>query len=276
MGESQALGLPCAVRAGIAHYQFATIHPYYDGNGRTARLLTTLILRAGGYDLKGLYSLEEYYARNVGGYYEALTLGPSHNYYEGRAAADITPWVGYFCGGMAESFERVRQRAEVAAGGGERDQSAVLRALDPRQRKVPALFRRSDTITSRDVAKLFTVSERTARDLLHRWVGQGFLLVADPAKRAGVPDWRRSSSPWCDDRSARIRRRQELSDKRPLLGNCISFNSGFTHHRLPPRFALDTQRGLWLNRTDPNGPFIATRRDESTHDRFASCVGGGD
>src|SRR5262249_43525077 len=82
--------LPCPIRAGIAHYQFATIHPYYDGNGRTARLLTTLILHLGSYGLKGLYSLEEYYARDLGAYYEALTIGPSHNYYEGRAKADIT------------------------------------------------------------------------------------------------------------------------------------------------------------------------------------------
>ena len=57
--------LPCPLIAGIAHYQFATIHPYYDGNGRTARLLTTLILHLGGYDLKGLYSLEEYYAQKL-------------------------------------------------------------------------------------------------------------------------------------------------------------------------------------------------------------------
>ena len=46
--------------AGIAHYQYVTIHPYYDGNGRSARLLTTLILHKNGYDLKGIYSLEEY------------------------------------------------------------------------------------------------------------------------------------------------------------------------------------------------------------------------
>src|SRR6202047_842064 len=102
--------LPVPIKAAIAHYQFATIHPYYDGNGRTARLLTTLILHLGGYGLKGLYSLEEYYARYHGCYYEALSIGPSHNYYEGRASADITKWVEYFCAGMADSFESVRRR----------------------------------------------------------------------------------------------------------------------------------------------------------------------
>ena len=110
--------LPCPLRAGIAHYQFATIHPYYDGNGRTARLLTTLILHLGGYDLKRLYSLEEYYARNLGAYYEALAIGPSHNYYQGRAEADITKWLEYFCDGVAESFENVKKRAREAAAGG--------------------------------------------------------------------------------------------------------------------------------------------------------------
>ncbi len=127
--------LPCPIRAGIAHYEFATIHPYYDGNGRTARLLTTLILRLGGYDLKGLYSLEEYYARSPGAYYDALTIGPSHNYYEGRAKADITNWVEYFCAGMADSFESVKRRAQEAAGSGAQDRSPVLRRLDPRSAK---------------------------------------------------------------------------------------------------------------------------------------------
>ena len=107
--------LPNPIVVGISHYQFATIHPYYDGNGRTARLLTTLVLHLGGYDLKGLYSLEKYYAHDLKGYYEAISIGPSHNYYMGRAEADITSRIGYFCEGMAHSFEKVRDQAKTAA-----------------------------------------------------------------------------------------------------------------------------------------------------------------
>ncbi len=183
VAASEANSLPTPIRAGIAHYQFATIHPYYDGNGRTARLLTTLILHLGGYDLKGLYSLEEYYARNLGAYYEALTVGPSHNYYEGRAEADITRWLDYFCGGAADSFESVRRRAQEAAGRGARDQSIVLRRLDPRQRKTLELFRNSNIITSRDVETLFGISQRASRNLLSAWVRDGFVVVTDPAKK---------------------------------------------------------------------------------------------
>ncbi len=51
-------GLPVPLIAGLAHYQFVTIHPYYDGNGRTARLLATFILHRGGYGLNGFFSLE--------------------------------------------------------------------------------------------------------------------------------------------------------------------------------------------------------------------------
>ena len=72
------------------------------------RLLTTLILHLGGYDLKGLYALEEFMLQDLKAYYEALTIGPSHNYYLGRSEADITKWVAYFVAGMASSFERAR------------------------------------------------------------------------------------------------------------------------------------------------------------------------
>jgi cell filamentation protein, protein adenylyltransferase len=64
------------------------------------------------------------------------------------------------------------------------DRSPWLRKLDPRQRKALELFRHSDVITSRDIAKLFTLSQRAARNVLNAWVEQGFLLVADPAKKS--------------------------------------------------------------------------------------------
>jgi Fic family protein len=181
--DSAEQELPCPILAGIAHYQFATIHPYYDGNGRTARLLTTLVLHRGGYDLKGLYSLEEYYARQLGSYYDALTIGPSHNYYAGRADADITAWVEYFCAGVADSFEKVRRRAQEAAATGADDQSSILRHLDPRQRRALALFRDSAAITSGDVERLFGISQRAARNLLQAWVASGFVVILDAAKK---------------------------------------------------------------------------------------------
>ena len=175
--------IPCPIIAAVAHYQFATIHPYYDGNGRTARLLTTLILHLGGYDLKGLYSLEEYYANNLSVYYDAISIGPSHNYYMGRVEADITKWVEYFITGMAEAFEKVEKHFLKASEDFESDQSSLLKKLDPKQRKVLALFKQQDVITSNDIALFFNFSSRTARQLTLNWYRDGFLEIVNTSKK---------------------------------------------------------------------------------------------
>jgi Fic family protein len=176
--------LPVPLKAAVAHYQFATVHPYYDGNGRTARLLTTLILHLGGYGLKGLYALEEYYACDLAAYYKALDVGSSHNYYMGRSGADITKWVAYFIEGMARSFDRVREQAQREAGTGSRDQSPLLRNLDPKQRKVLLLFAESRTVSAREIAALFGIQQRTAAALCQRWVEGKFLIAADTSNKA--------------------------------------------------------------------------------------------
>lgn len=176
--------LPCPIVAGIAHYQFATIHPYYDGNGRTARLLTTLILHLGGYDLKGLYSLEEYYAKNLLGYYRAISVGPSHNYYFGRAESDITEWVEYFTEGMAFAFEKVVSQMIASNGKGEKDHSELMRSLDPKQRKSLELFREYDVVTSKQVGDLFGFQPRTNAFLCKKWVEAGFLEIVDPSLKS--------------------------------------------------------------------------------------------
>ncbi len=172
----------CPIVAAIIHYQFATIHPYFDGNGRTARLLTTLILHLGGYDLKGLYSLEEYYAQNLPAYYEAINIGTSHNYYMGRAEADITKWIEYFIEGMAVSFENIGKRMHKEQH--RPDASKRLKALEPRQRKTLELFIDSLVITSSQVGRLFGLQPRTASKLCADWVKDGFLEIVNPSNKA--------------------------------------------------------------------------------------------
>lgn len=187
--------LPAPIVAALAHYQYATIHPYYDGNGRTARLLTTLILHQSGYGLKGIYSLEEYYARNLTGYYEALAVGPSHNYYFGRAEADVTGFIAYFCSGMSEAFAAVRTQAVQAARRGAEDHSPLLRRLDPRQRRLLDLFRRRAAATTGEIAAHLGLSPRTAAVLCRGWLSGGFLSLQDPSRKSRAyrlgPDYER-------------------------------------------------------------------------------------
>jgi Fic family protein len=171
--------LPCPIVAAIAHYQFATIHPYYDGNGRTSRLLATLILHLGGYDLKGLYSLEEYYAKNLFGYYRAISVGPSHNYYFGRAESDITDWVAYFTEGMAFAFDKVVTQMITSHQKGEKDQSELMRTLNPKQRKALELFRDYEVVTSKQIGDLFGFKPRTNATLCKKWLDAGFLVMVD-------------------------------------------------------------------------------------------------
>ncbi len=176
--------VPGVIIAALAHYQFVTIHPYYDGNGRAARLLATFILHRCGYGLDGLFSLEEYHSRDLPAYYGALDVGGHHNYYFGRANADLTGWLEYFTQTLAAVFEAAKDEALRCAEEGIPAEPDELRKLDHRARVVLALFARQETITSRDVAQALGLSDRMARVLLAGWVADGWLVIAQPSKRA--------------------------------------------------------------------------------------------
>ena len=176
--------IPCPIIAAVAHYQLATIHPYYDGNGRTSRLLTTLILHLDGYDLRGLYSLEEYYAKNLLHYYRAISVGPSHNYYLGRPDSDITEWIEYFIEGMAFAFERVVNQIISSQNKNEKDFSTLMRTLDPKQRRALELFKAYEVVTSKQIGELFGFQPRTNTALCKKWLDSGFLETVDPSFKA--------------------------------------------------------------------------------------------
>ena len=61
LNSDKARGLDPVIMAGIAHYEFVRIHPFVDGNGRTARVVAALILRLRGFDTKRFFCLDDYY-----------------------------------------------------------------------------------------------------------------------------------------------------------------------------------------------------------------------
>ena len=182
--QAERSGMPSPIIAALAHYQFVTIHPYYDGNGRTARLLATFLLQRDGYGLRGFFSMEEHHAKDLEAYYASLAVHKHHNYYEGRAQADLTGWVEYFTTLLADVFARAKDEAAKYAKEGIPLEPEPLRRLDRRARVVLGLFVRKDTITAQEVAAALGLSERMARNLLTAWVKDGWLLIANASKRA--------------------------------------------------------------------------------------------
>lgn len=176
--------IPVPIIAALAHYQFATIHPYYDGNGKTARLITNYILHFGGYGLKGIYSLEEYYAKNLHGYYDALAVENIPNYYMGREKSDLTDFLEYFIKGMATAFSNIVESSKKQVTSISNDNSKLLRELSAKQRMSLDLFLLQKEITTNDLAIHLGVSKRSAAILIKKWLENGFLIIGNPSNKA--------------------------------------------------------------------------------------------
>jgi Fic family protein len=91
---------------GIAQFQLVHIHPFLDGNGRTARLLSMLCLYRKGYDFKRLFTLSEYYDRDRPGYYRAIQSVREHD-------LDLTDWLEYFTLGLQWQLAEVQEKGET-------------------------------------------------------------------------------------------------------------------------------------------------------------------
>lgn len=147
------------LEAGITHYEFVRIHPFVDGNGRTARVLASLILLRRGFDTKRFFTLDDFYNSDRPRYYKALKSVNSKT-------LDLTAWLEYFCKGVAVSTKAVKDKIMLLTGGKKKEQEAKQVALDYKQVKVVEFLQKEGSITNRQARDLLKVSNKTAYKLL--------------------------------------------------------------------------------------------------------------
>ena len=150
------------IRAGILHYQFETIHPFTDGNGRVGRLLTLLHLYQSAWDFRKVLVLEDYYNENRKNYYQALHTGST---YKKREYINITPWLTYFIKGFWEEAFRVKEQIlslQVGAG------DITTRRLTADELRIVDFLVTMGKITSADVVDILKIPKRTAQAKLKK------------------------------------------------------------------------------------------------------------
>jgi Fic family protein len=155
LNSSEAQALDPVIEAGISHYEFVRIHPFIDGNGRTARVLATLILYLRGFDAKQFFCLDDYYDSDRPSYYRALQSVNQKN-------LDLTAWLEYFAEGVKVSIAAVKESTIRLSSERLRKAKKGQIALTERQMKIVEFINKNGRITNRDVRDMFKLSDRAA------------------------------------------------------------------------------------------------------------------
>lgn len=145
--------------AGICQYQFVHIHPFLDGNGRTARVLCSLILYQNGYDFKRLFSLSEYYDTDRRKYYDAIQSVREND-------RDMTTWLEYFTEGLKSQLVEVKIKGERTIKRDVLHEKIRDSNLNPRQKKALDFLIEHKQMDNSTYQEICDTTKRTAtRDL---------------------------------------------------------------------------------------------------------------
>ena len=236
--ESRLDEFPPPVIAGVAHYAITDIHPFANGNGRTARLAASAILLKHRYLPGRLFSFEAYYARDREAYLAALRSVREQTY-------NMETWLNYYLEGVAEEYERVAAEVQQLNGIG-LGRGSQVQLSGSQQRALSALaIKGVEEFTRADFERVAGVSRSAAgRDL-------GALLQARLIRRVGGT--RGSSSRYTfADRPERTGRPREWTDER-IEEELREFTEGRADWPKVREFDAAGRRALYLAVTRNGG-----------------------
>lgn len=172
---------PALARCALMHYQFETIHPFLDGNGRIGRLLVVLLLIAERRLAAPLLYLSGYLESNRAEYYERLQAV--------RERGEIQEWIQFFCTAVARQSEDAAWRAGQLV---ELREQYLRESSDDRSRVaalIPLIFE-NPFITARRVEGATGITNQGARNLIERAADKyGWITYLGSAGRGGRNYW---------------------------------------------------------------------------------------
>ena len=168
--NNDAIAVTPLVRIAISHYQFETIHPFLDGNGRLGRLLITLYLVGAGILEKPTLYLSDFFERNRLEYYDSLTRARKKN--------DLAGWIRFFLTGVIETSEnsiRTFERISVLRQKLEAEKIPMLGKRAKTGQEMLKLLYTHPVIDREAIEKNLDLSTSTASRLLDDFVNLGIL-----------------------------------------------------------------------------------------------------
>lgn len=153
------------ILAGIFHKQFVIVHPFADGNGRTARLVTMALLASLGLNFFTLFSFENYYNQNISRYFQQV--GVYGNYYEIAKSVDFTPWLEYFSDGIIDELLRIE--GEIT------QRRKAYQLLKPHETQIVDFIQANGFITNQQYSEITPRAKATRSKDLRILVEKGIL-----------------------------------------------------------------------------------------------------
>lgn len=171
------------LKAGIFHHQFAYIHPFFDGNGRLARILTAYYLLLKQYEVVRYFILDDYYDMDRQMYSDMLHTAdlPADRHglpagRQGEDTGDKTQWLEYFLEGVAYSLQASLARIQELKRSNLESVTGEKRVLvTPREEEVLQIVIDKKAVRMRDIEESFNVTRQQAHSLLSSLVDKGLL-----------------------------------------------------------------------------------------------------
>lgn len=172
--------LPVLIRAALLHYQFLTIHPFYDGNGRVGRMFVLLYLYRQGRISAPLLYLSPYFERRRREYYDRLQSV--------RERGEIQQWLQFFLTAVAAQADDGVHRARELLDLRERYRSALRGSRSRASEVVETLFMNPIVTTAR-IKKKLGITSQGALNLIRGLEAKGWLEDAGVSGRGGAASW---------------------------------------------------------------------------------------